>query len=89
MFCVSSLRRRAARHGEIIGPEPIPLARRAEARQGEVHQHEKPSCSGLENHFHFISMKSPLTFIYPVGGKENITKTFGFGSGVGYARGRC
>ncbi|KAK2443484.1 hypothetical protein QL285_014584 [Trifolium repens] len=47
------------------------------------------TCSGLENHFHFYSMKSPLTFIYPMRGKENITKTFGFGSGVGYARGRC
>ncbi|KAK2436542.1 hypothetical protein QL285_021530 [Trifolium repens] len=43
MSCISSLQRRQARHGEVIGPGPNPLARRAEARQGEVHQPEEPS----------------------------------------------
>ncbi|KAK2427440.1 hypothetical protein QL285_026022 [Trifolium repens] len=33
------------------------------------------SCSGLENSILRNAMKSPLTFIYPGGGKENITKT--------------
>ncbi|KAK2435632.1 hypothetical protein QL285_020677 [Trifolium repens] len=43
MPCVSSLRRRGARHGEIIGPVPNSLARRVVTRQGEVHQHEGSS----------------------------------------------